>query len=256
LAVCTPACVRSIKSYSISVVLHASVLTLGFLVGSRGIFPPAPERPLQRPKPLYFRPPRTAVVPASRDSGGASAGKTPARRGTPPPKSNRYFIPPDPEFEPKLPLPASIAFELPPLVAPASFGDPLSRVDTNSLGRRGHDGIGGDSGCCEGIGRGHGPPGLDVHALIAKTVPPKLIHKIEPEFSEEARKAKFQGTVILTIEVDESGRATNMRVIFSLGLGLDEKAIEAVAQWRFRPAYRDGKPVASSARVEVNFHLL
>src|SRR5205823_643487 len=101
-----------------------------------------------------------------------------------------------------------------------------------------------------------GPPALSAHAIIAKIVPPRLIYKIEPEFSEEARKAKFQGTVVLAIEVDESGRAINMRVLSSPGLGLDQKAIEAVAQWRFRPALQGGKAVASSARVEVNFRLL
>lgn len=87
-------------------------------------------------------------------------------------------------------------------------------------------------------------------------IPPKLIYKIEPEFSEEARKAKFQGTVVLTIEVDPAGNASNFRIVSSPGLGLDRKAIEAVTQWRFRPAYRNGKPVISSARVEVNFRLL
>jgi periplasmic protein TonB len=141
-------------------------------------------------------------------------------------------------------------------MAAAQFGDPLSRVDSNSFGKGGRDGIGED-GCCRGIGPGQqGPPGLGARAITAITTPPKLIYKIEPEFSEEARKAKFQGTVILSIEVDESGRATNLRVISSPGLGLDQKAIEAVAQWRFRPASQGGKPVASSARVEVNFHLL
>jgi protein TonB len=248
--------VRTIKSQSISLALHASVLALGFLIGSRGILPRPPEHPVQRPAPLYFSPPRPAIMPASQSSGGASAGKAPARRGTPPPKADRYFIPPEPRFEAKLPLPASITFDTPPLMAAAQFGDPLSRVDSNSFGKGGRDGIGED-GCCRGIGPGQqGPPGLGARAITAITTPPKLIYKIEPEFSEEARKAKFQGTVILSIEVDESGRATNLRVISSPGLGLDQKAIEAVAQWRFRPASQGGKPVASSARVEVNFHLL
>ena len=58
---------------------------------------------------------------------------------------------------------------------------------------------------------------------------------MEPEYSEEARKAKYQGTVLLYIEVDTDGRATNIRVVRSLGLGLDEKAIEAVKKWKFKP---------------------
>jgi TonB family protein len=80
--------------------------------------------------------------------------------------------------------------------------------------------------------------------------------KVEPEYSEEARKAKFQGVVVLYVEVDASGRATNMRVIHGLGLGLDEKAMEAVKQWRFRPGMKDGKPVRVAAQIEVSFRLL
>ena len=87
-------------------------------------------------------------------------------------------------------------------------------------------------------------------------VPPKLLYKIEPEFSEEARKAKYQGTVVLSIEVEADGKPDRFAVVSGLGLGLNEKAIEAVAKWRFRPAFRDGKAIAISARIEVNFRLL
>jgi TonB family protein len=85
---------------------------------------------------------------------------------------------------------------------------------------------------------------------------PSLIYKVEPEYSEEARKAKYQGVVVLYVEVDPGGRAGNLRVLNSLGLGLDEKAIDAVRKWRFRPGYKDGKPVTVVAIVEVNFRLL
>jgi TonB family protein len=57
-------------------------------------------------------------------------------------------------------------------------------------------------------------------------------------------------------EVDTNGRLRNIRVTRGLGLGLEEKAIEAVKQWRFRPGTRDGKPVVAPASIEVNFHLL
>ena len=80
---------------------------------------------------------------------------------------------------------------------------------------------------------------------------PALPYKVEPEYSEEARKAKHQGIVVLYVEVDPSGRAQNLRVLQSLGLGLDEKAIEAVRKWKFRPGYKDGKPVTVAATVEV-----
>ena len=134
-------------------------------------------------------------------------------------------------------------------------GDPLSRFATNSFGTGGRDGMG-QRGCCGGIGDQVGRAGLDVQAMTTGMTPPKLIYKVEPEFSEEARKAKFQGTVVLSIEVDESGLTRMPQILSSLGLGLDQKAIEAVLRWRFRPAFRNGKPVPTSARVEVNFRLL
>jgi TonB family protein len=86
--------------------------------------------------------------------------------------------------------------------------------------------------------------------------PPQLMVKFEPEYSEEARKAKYQGTVILNVEVDSTGRVTDARVVHSLGLGLDEKAMEAVRKWRFKPGEKDGQPVTMHAEVEVNFRLL
>lgn len=85
---------------------------------------------------------------------------------------------------------------------------------------------------------------------------PQLIYKVEPEFSEDARKAKFSGMVILAIEVDAAGHPRAFRVVQSPGLGLEQKAIDAVKQWRFKPGYQDGKPVVTSATVEVNFRLL
>jgi len=178
-----------------------------------------------------------------------------ARRGAAPPRSNRTFIPPPLNSGPKLPVQASISFDAPVLLASDIMGDPLSRVDASSLGLRRGSGIG-DAGCCGGIGPGHGPTELDVRAISGEMIPPKLIYKIEPEFSEEARKAKYQGTVILAIEVDESGHTRNLRVISGPGLGLEQKAIEAVARWLFHPARWHGKPVISTARVEVSFHLL
>jgi TonB family protein len=85
---------------------------------------------------------------------------------------------------------------------------------------------------------------------------PVLLHKVEPEYSEEARKAKYQGTVLLYVEVTPDGRATNIKVTRSLGLGLDEKAMEAVKQWKFKPGYKNGQPVTVAATIEVNFRLL
>jgi TonB family protein len=86
--------------------------------------------------------------------------------------------------------------------------------------------------------------------------PPSVVTKVEPAYTEEAHNANWQGTVVLQLVVDARGFPQNIKVLRSLGLGLDEKAIEAVAQWRFNPGRKDGKPVPVMATIEVNFRLL
>jgi TonB family protein len=85
--------------------------------------------------------------------------------------------------------------------------------------------------------------------------PPHALYTPDPEYSDEARKAKYMGTVVLFLVVDPSGAPTNVQIVRPLGLGLDEKAVNAVSSWRFRPAERDGQPVSVAINVEVNFHL-
>jgi TonB family protein len=82
---------------------------------------------------------------------------------------------------------------------------------------------------------------------------PRALNTPDPEYSEEARKAKYQGTVVLWLIVDQNGHPQQVKVARSLGMGLDEKAIEAVRKWTFEPAQKDGKPVAVQINVEVNF---
>ena len=89
-----------------------------------------------------------------------------------------------------------------------------------------------------------------------ETTDPEVIYKPEPEFSEDARKAKLQGTVVVEAIIGRDGRVHNAHVRNGLGLGLDEKALEAVARWRFRPATRAGKAVSVPALIEINFRLL
>jgi TonB family protein len=85
---------------------------------------------------------------------------------------------------------------------------------------------------------------------------PVVVGKKDPEYTEEARAAKYQGTVLLSVEIGPDGLAHNIRIARSLGLGLDEKAIEAVSQWNFRPGTKDGQPVTVAATIEVNFRLM
>jgi len=85
---------------------------------------------------------------------------------------------------------------------------------------------------------------------------PKVLHKTEPEYSEEARVAKYQGTVVLAVEIAPNGSAQNIRIMKGLGLGLDGNAVTAVRQWEFQPATKDGGAVTVQATIEVNFRLL
>jgi TonB family protein len=85
---------------------------------------------------------------------------------------------------------------------------------------------------------------------------PVLLYKTEPEYTEEARAAKYQGTVLVYVEVGTDGYAHNIQVVRGLGLGLDEKAIEAVSKWKFKPGQKEGQPVVVQATIEVNFRLL
>lgn len=86
--------------------------------------------------------------------------------------------------------------------------------------------------------------------------PASVIFRVDPEYSEEARQAKLSGTVLLSVVVDTEGAPRNIQVVRSLGLGLDQKAIDAVSRWKFRPGMKNGQPVNVRANIEVNFKLL
>lgn len=137
------------------------------------------------------------------------------------------------------------------------MGDPMGIAGLFSagpglsgIGKGGPGGVGPGHGSRQGGGDSPGGSGTRI------TRGPQVIHSEEPEYSEEARKARFQGTVVLAIEVDVNGRPENIRVLRGLGLGLDEKAIEALERWRFRPAIAGDHPVPAQAVVEVTFRLL
>src|ERR1700680_2910794 len=115
-------------------------------------------------------------------------------------------------------------------------------------------GSGGGSGAGVGAGSGGGIGG-GVYKVGGGISAPQAISSPDPDYTEEARRAKKQGTCVLWLIVDAAGRPRDIKVVRGLGLGLDAKALEAVRQWRFQPALKDGKPVDVQISVEVEFHL-
>ena len=135
-----------------------------------------------------------------------------------------------------------------------NFGDPNSPLLGHSMGRGSGTGMGNGTGSGIGSGSGGGYGG-GAKQVGGGVKGPVIIYQPEPEFSEEARKAKFQGVVTVSIIVDEQGRPQNVHVTRGVGMGLDEKAMEAVRQYRFKPGTENGRPVRTYLNVEVNFEI-
>jgi periplasmic protein TonB len=143
------------------------------------------------------------------------------------------------------------------------LGDPMSNIPappSNGTGYGGGIGSGSGGGVGSGSGPGVGPGsgggiGGGVFRVGGGVSAPRPIYSPDPEYSEEARKAKYQGVCVLWMVVGPDGRPRDIKVSRSLGLGLDEKAVEAVKTWKFEPAMKDGRPVAVAISVQVDFHL-
>jgi TonB family protein len=91
---------------------------------------------------------------------------------------------------------------------------------------------------------------------LAHNTPPRLSKKAEPQYSDEARRAGLEGNVVLRVGVGVDGRTRDIKVVRGIGMGLDEKAVEAVSDWQFHPATKNGEPMEVQAQIDVNFRLL
>jgi periplasmic protein TonB len=189
--------------------------------------------------------------------GGGDASKLKASTGTPPKASTKQFTPPVvlQQQTSKLMVEPTVVADL-KIPQSNQIGDPLSKLMTLSNGTGVGGGIGtGDGG---GVGSGHGGPGVGpgiFHLGESGVSPPKAIFQPEPEFSEEARKAKYQGVVTLSVIVGPDGRIHDPRVVRSLGMGLDEEALKTVKLWKFEPGKKNGQPVSVAVYIDVDFHL-
>jgi protein TonB len=198
--------------------------------------------------------------------GGGDRDKLQASKGVPPKFSMQQITPPTVVIrnpDPKLAVEQTVM--VPPQIKIPQQGQigvltSVLTVPSNGTGYGSGIGEGNGGGAGSGSGRGVGPGegmgmGGGVFQVGGGVSAPRVIEKTEPEFSEEARKAKHQGTVVLRVTVGQDGRVHDPHVIRSLGLGLDEKAIEALGHWIFDPARKDGRKVAVMVDVEVNFRL-
>jgi protein TonB len=238
-----------------SVLIHVAAVALLLAAGS---LPPV-QKAMKEFVPL-FAPDLNELQPKPKmeqsKGGGGSPQRTAETKGELPRIAPKSFVPPiRPQDDPKLALsPTIVAPDMPNINSP-NYGNPLAGLGIPSAGNGIGTGIGSGNGPGVGAGRGGGFGGA-VYKIGGGVSAPVPVFKPEPEYSEEARKAKWQGAVLLELVVDENGVPQNIKVIRSLGLGLDQKAIEAVQKWRFKPGQKDGKAVPVSANIEVNFRLL
>jgi protein TonB len=197
---------------------------------------------------------------------------SPASKGVAPPFARLQFSAPTVAIlnpAPILPMAPTLIGDSQTEMAPFDYrlyGDPNGLPGKPSGGRGDGGGIGDGHGT--GIGPGNGPGlgdgegggegggAVDYRGAGGVVTSPALVTKVEPEYSEEGRKARLQGTVLLRIEVNTQGLAQHITVRQGLGLGLDDRAIDAVKKWKFLPGKVNGKPAVMEAYVYVNFRLL
>ena len=205
--------------------------------------------------------PYQSLLKPSKDragGGGGAADKLPPRKGTPPKFANIQIARPvinppksDITFAP-------VVLGNPDIKLPTSavLGDPFGKGSSDSLGQGHGNGIGNGNGNGVGPGEGYGTGGGTPWAGTGGYGSPACLYCPKAEYSDEAMKVKVQGVVELTAFITPDGRATEIHVAKGLGLGLDEKAIEAVRTWRLKPALGpDGRPATVRQIIEVSFQL-
>lgn len=242
------------KTNMVSVLIHIGVVALLIVISQL--------KPVQKLvaniTPLVYTPPKPVEI--SKGGGGGGARQPIVHKDNLPKPTPRAFTPPTiVTHQSSIQAPVFLNADVPDVNPSMGAATGLSALmgGAGSGGGIGN-GYGGGIGNGKGNGVGDGSGGGSGGGMrIGNGVSaPKPIYTPEPEYSEEARKAKFQGTVLLSIVVDENGKATNIHVSRPLGLGLDDKAIEAVKKWKFEPGKYNGKAVAVQATVEVSFRLL
>jgi TonB family protein len=264
---------RQKKSFILSAGFQVAIVAVVALVGLTNSRVPREVGNLIRRVYLDTAPADVPRVHPSAKTGGGSGGDGSllrASHGNLAPAKPRQWVPPQAVInnpDAKLTMNPSIVAVDAVYVDPSirSYGDPFAPNGPLSNGP-GHGGGIGDK-CCggqgtgdgNGAGPGHGGPGFGDPVFVAGRsglVNPVVLYKPEPDYSDDARKAKLQGTVLLEVVVDANGQPQIRKVLQPLGMGLDEQAIKTVSTWRFKAGRMDGKPVPVLINVSVSFRLL
>jgi TonB family protein len=254
------------SNFAMSLVAHAAALALAVVAGiwmegshamvSHAIVDSSTQVSLYVPPEL---------LEGHGGGGGGTHDKMTASNGVLPIRARQQITPPTvvvPNQEPNISIaPAIVAPPAPP--QPLPLGDPMASIaapasngvgSKNGIGSGAEGGVGGGNGPGVGVGSG-GWTGGGPYRVGGGVSAPRAIYDPDPEYSDEARKAQYQGTVILWVVIGADGLTKDVRISRSLGMGLDEKAIQAVHKWRFEPALKDGRPVAVQLNIEVTFRL-
>jgi len=209
---------------------------------------------------------------AQKNGGGGGGGEhsvIEASKGKLPKIMKDPVVPPMVQIfeKPKIEMPAAIdvqkEIKLPdnPDMPTIGMKSGVNVVLSNGTGGGGGMGSGNGGGLGSGNGIGYGPgsgwnTGGGLAQVGGRVSAPVPLFQPDAEFSDEARRAKYQGVCLVSLIVDAQGNPQNVHVVRALGMGLDEKAMEAVRKYKFKPAMRDGKtPVPVQVNVEVNFRL-
>jgi protein TonB len=247
---------RSYRSTLWAMGAHAlAALLIGYLVKTNVRFA-APVKVMQMTELAV--PPQAPPKLEKMGGGGGQRGPTPVTKGTPPKLADTQIVPPNkpPLEEPKIHIAPTIEVQQDVKMASSipQIGIASSPLVGMSMGNGSGTGLGSGNGSGMGPGSG-GNTGGGPRRIGGGVSAPVVIYSVEPEFSEEARKAKAAGNVLVNLWVDEKGNPSHVHVIRGVGMGLDEKARDAVLQYKFKPAMENGRPVLVELNVEVTFQI-
>lgn len=244
------------QSVGVAVLLNVAALLLMMVQVKTHVLKIEPLR-LTLVEPLM--PPKAPPKLQAMGGGGGQPDTAPVSKRNPPKFTAEQLNPPKapPLEEPKIRIESTVDVDSNVKMAKTdllNLGMPNSPNVGTSLGNGHGTGLGSGNGGGIGPGSG-GSMGGGIRRIGGGVAAPIVLFAPEPEFSDEARKAKASGNVLVYLQVDTNGRPMKVRVLRGIGLGLDEKAVEAVSHYKFKPAMENGHAVAVEMQVEVNFQI-